>query len=240
MAFDQEIESLAPELSRRLDAILSGIQGEADKMLEQARAEPSRQVVVDTNRQADELISKRRRRLAQLSDDLIARSEQVLVGLEETARLRDSFARLFSALSDAADRIAEEARATAVLPRTPPPPPPPAPAPPAELQAHAPLFASTTPMPEPVSPAPPAPPPSSTAMNSAATAVDRSWVEARQATIHMAAAGNTRAQVETQLRDFLGVADPGSLLDQVFGAASGADSRVPWAIAPATPLHPRR
>jgi hypothetical protein len=70
--------------------------------------------------------------------------------------------------------------------------------------------------------------------------VDRAWVEARQAAIHMAAAGNTRGQVETQLRDFLGVADPGVLLDQVFGAATDADSRVPWAIAPATPLRPRR
>ena len=56
----------------------------------------------------------------------------------------------------------------------------------------------------------------------------------------MAAAGNTRGQVEVQLRDFLGVADAGPALDQVFGAGSGADSRVPWAIAPATPLRPRR
>jgi hypothetical protein len=56
----------------------------------------------------------------------------------------------------------------------------------------------------------------------------------------MAAAGNTRSQVETQLRDFLGVSDPNALLDQVFGAGTGADSRVPWAIAPATPLRPRR
>jgi hypothetical protein len=70
--------------------------------------------------------------------------------------------------------------------------------------------------------------------------VDRGWVEARQAAIHMAAAGNTRGQVETQLRNFLGVDEPGALLDQVFGAASSPDSRVPWAIAPATPLRPRR
>ena len=56
----------------------------------------------------------------------------------------------------------------------------------------------------------------------------------------MAAAGNTRGQVEAQLRDFLGVPEPAQLLDQVFGAGSAADSRVPWAIAPATPLRPRR
>jgi hypothetical protein len=69
--------------------------------------------------------------------------------------------------------------------------------------------------------------------------VDRAWVEARQAAIHMAAAGSTRGQVDTQLRDFLGVARPEPLLDQVFGAGSEPDTRVPWAIAPATPLRPR-
>jgi hypothetical protein len=56
----------------------------------------------------------------------------------------------------------------------------------------------------------------------------------------MAAAGTTRGQVETQLRDVLGVGEPGALLDQVFGAGTSPDSRVPWAIAPATPLRPKR
>jgi hypothetical protein len=97
-----------------------------------------------------------------------------------------------------------------------PPPPPPV---------------EAVPVHEPATPPPPQP---------SAAAVDRSWVEARQAAIHMAAAGNTRAQVEAQLRDFLGVPEPGQLLDQVFGAGSDGDSRVPWAIAPATPLRPRR
>jgi hypothetical protein len=72
-----------------------------------------------------------------------------------------------------------------------------------------------------------------------APAVYRGQVEARQAAIHMAAAGSTRGQVEAQLRDFLAVSDPAALLDQVFGAGSAAEARVPWAIAPATPLHPR-
>src|SRR5699024_4934522 len=103
------------------------------------------------------------------------------------------------------------------------PPPPPVSAP-----MHEPAEPPATPPPAPAAPAPQAAPP-----------IDRAWVEARQAAIHMAAAGNTRRQVETQLRDFLGVPEPQALLDQVFGAGSDGDTRVPWAIAPATPLRPR-
>ena len=251
---DHEFASLAPELSRRIGTILDTIQREADKMLDQARLEAQRRVD-DGHRTADELITQRRERLAQLSDALISRSEQVLVQLDEAERVRQSFAQLLRALSDAADRIADEARATAALPPMPPPAPP-APPPPASLEAHAPLFASTTqaaapppPPPPPPAPPPPAPPPEPVPVHEPAPPAppveqgsgeaDRTWVEARQATIHMAAAGNTRGQVEAQLRDFLGVPEPQGLLDQVFGAGSDASSRVPWAIAPATPLRPR-
>jgi hypothetical protein len=251
---DQEFASLAPELSRRIGSILDTIQREADKLLDQARVEAQRHVD-DGRRQADELISERRERLARLSESLIARSEQVLSQLEETERVRRSFGRLLDALADAADRIADEARATAAIPPNPPlqasPPTPPPPAP-LGLTAHAPLFASTAPPPppppppvsapvhEPAEPPPPAAPPAPSPAAQHEQTVDRAWVEARQAAIHMAAAGNTRGQVEVQLRDFLGVAEPGALLDQVFGAGSEADARVPWAIAPATPLRPRQ
>jgi hypothetical protein len=259
---DQEFASLAPELSRRIGAILDTIQREADKLLDQARVEAQRQVD-GGRREADELIHERRERLARLSDSLSTRTEQVLAQLEETERVRQSFGRLMDALADAADRIADEARATAAIPPTPPPPAGPAPPPPAAgaaspppgLTAHAPLFASTTappaaappPAPQPApafsapthEPAAPPPPPPPIAPARSDEPVDRAWVEARQAAIHMAAAGNTRAQVETQLRDFLGVPEPGTLLDQVFGAGSEPDTRVPWAIAPATPLRPR-
>ena len=253
---DQEFASLAPELSRRIGAILDTIQREADKLLDQARVEAQRQVD-GGRREADELIQERRQRLAHLSDSLITRTEQVLAQLEETERVRQSFGRLMDALADAADRIADEARATAAIPPTPapmPPAPPTPSAPPLGLTAHVPLFGSTTPPPPPAAPAPaqpsapmhePAAPPTmpppaqAVRADTAEQPVDRAWVEARQAAIHMAAAGNTRGQVEAQLRDFLGVAEPDTLLDQVFGAGSEPATRVPWAIAPATPLRPR-
>lgn len=222
---DQEFASLAPELSRRIGGILGTIQREADKLLEQARVDAQRQID-DGRREADELIHERRERLAQLSDSLITRTEQVLAQLEETERVRQSFGRLMDALADAADRIADEARATAAIPTSPPSP--------------ASLFASTTPPAAKAEPAEPeparAPAPLPIARARTEQAVDRAWVEARQAAIHMAAAGSTRGQVETQLRDFLGVDEPDTMLDQIFGASTDPDARVPWAIAPATPL----
>src|SRR3954468_2389572 len=166
---DQEFASLAPELSRRIGAILDTIQREADKMLDQARVEAQREVDYG-RREADELISERRLRLAQLSDALIARSEQVLVQLDEAERVRHSFGRLLQALADAADRIADEARATAAIPPTPPPPSPP----PLGLQTPRPLFPSTpaaaAPPPPPPPPPPTSPPPAAPPMHEPAEA----------------------------------------------------------------------
>jgi hypothetical protein len=51
---------------------------------------------------------------------------------------------------------------------------------------------------------------------------------ARLVAIEMAVGGSSRAEVEQHLRDGLGVADPEPLLDDVFGAASTAGSRLAW------------
>ena len=53
---------------------------------------------------------------------------------------------------------------------------------------------------------------------------------ARHAAIRMAATGATRGQVGIELHDSLRLADPSSLLDEIFGPGSADDSRVPWAI----------
>jgi hypothetical protein len=177
-----DFAALAPDLTKRIGTILEAVQREADKMLDEARGEAQRQVDVG-KRQADGLLADRQRRIAALSDTLIARTETVVTQLEETELVRQSFGRLLRALADAADRVTEEVTAT---PMSPPP-------------------------------------------------ADRAWVEAGQAAIQMAAAGNTRAQVEAHLRGFLNVADPTPLLDQVFGAATAGEARVPWAIAPSSP-----
>jgi hypothetical protein len=53
---------------------------------------------------------------------------------------------------------------------------------------------------------------------------------ARHAAIRMAAAGTTKAEVAAHLRDWLQVADPDSVVDDIFGPGSGDQSRVPWAV----------
>jgi hypothetical protein len=51
---------------------------------------------------------------------------------------------------------------------------------------------------------------------------------ARLVAIEMAVGGSSRSEVEEHLRDRLGVAEPEPLLDDVFGAASHAGSRLAW------------
>jgi hypothetical protein len=51
---------------------------------------------------------------------------------------------------------------------------------------------------------------------------------ARLVAIEMAVGGSSRAEVEQHLRAELQVADPEPLLDDVFGVASTAGSRLAW------------
>ena len=51
---------------------------------------------------------------------------------------------------------------------------------------------------------------------------------ARLVAIEMAVGGAARADVERHLRERLGIADPSTLLDDVFGAESHAGSRLAW------------
>ena len=233
-----DFAALAPDLTQRIGTILEAVQREADKMLAEARGEAQGRIDLG-KRQADGLLADRQRRIAELSDTLIAHTENVVAQLEETELVRASFGRLLRALSEAADRVTERVNAA-------PMPPPAPPAPPAAQRPQPPAFATP-----PVQQAPPdtpapgapftgAPAPSEPALSESAQQPehqqgDRGRIEARQAAIQMAAAGTTRAQVEAHLRGFLRVADPTPLLDQVFGAATAGETRVPWAIAPSAP-----
>jgi hypothetical protein len=46
--------------------------------------------------------------------------------------------------------------------------------------------------------------------------------------IQMASAGNTRGDVRGHLNRVLGIADAETTLDEIFGAGTGDDARVPW------------
>jgi hypothetical protein len=51
---------------------------------------------------------------------------------------------------------------------------------------------------------------------------------ARLIAIQMAAAGRTRREVGEHLQDQVGVSASGTILDEIFGAGSAEDARVPW------------
>ncbi len=54
--------------------------------------------------------------------------------------------------------------------------------------------------------------------------------EVRSLALQMAGSGNTRAQIAQHLREQFGFEHTGPLLDEIFGAGSPDDSRVPWTV----------
>ena len=242
-----EMAGMAPDLARRMSSMLDAVEREADRLMEEARVQAEQQVEL-ARRQADGLVAERQRRISELSDELIERTESLLERLDETAPIRDSFNHLLQSLSHAADRLAFEiesddggrraAPATAAPAPEPPPPPPPRAepeSPPRSVEEPT-RVRHLRPSLEPSGVRPPAP----AAEGEAAAAGGWGWAtppgqdpqlvqRARQAAIQMAAAGTTRSQVASYLRGSLGIDEPDPLLDEIFGAGTADDARVPWA-----------
>ena len=119
-----------------------------------------------------------------------------------------------------------------------PAPSPTAPSPPADDAPH-PSWSRTMP-PAPAEPAPEAPASTAAAAAAPARAAANGARDtdgdaqpavpsaARLVAIEMAVGGSSRAEVEQHLRLGLGVAEPEPLLDDVFGVASHAGSRLAW------------
>jgi vacuolar-type H+-ATPase subunit H len=215
------------DLTRRISSILDAVEREADRMLEDARAEAEQQIEL-ARRQADGLVAAQQRRISELSGALVERVESILARLDETTPIRESFDRLVEALGHAADQLALEIEAPQApgergIAHAPGPPPPTAPRPVEEPEG-----AEATQEPAGVRHLRPSPSPADAP--AAATGEESALVHrARQAVIQMAAAGTTRAQVAAHVRGSIGLANPEPLLDEIFGAGTADDARVPWA-----------
>jgi hypothetical protein len=176
--------------------------------------------------QAAERAIEERRRTAEQEARRYLAAARLHVDAEAAARaarleaLGTKARQLAEELSDAAAAITQELRradeeaAAATLPRTPwltsaePAAPPPAP---------------------PSPPAEPSPEPSASGPTWARAESEAEIPSAaRLVAIEMAVGGSSRAEVELHLREQLGLADPEELLDDVFGAASHAGSRLAW------------
>ena len=147
---------MAPEISRRVASILDAVEREAARLRAEARDEAMR-YSEEARRHADGLVAERQRRIAVLSDELVAKSEAVVARLDDAAPVRQGFENLVRALGDAAERLAHE-RAASEEEFAPPafPGSATAPAPPApEPQLQEPAY---SPPPEPAYFPPPPPP----------------------------------------------------------------------------------
>jgi vacuolar-type H+-ATPase subunit H len=247
---------IAPEVSRRVSSILDAVEREATHLRSEAREEAASYLEYSRQR-ADELVAERQRRIAALSDEIIAKAETVIRQLDDAAPVRAGFESLVRALGDAAERLSQEAAASG--PEFQPPPfnepapappvytPPPYSPPPAQY-APPPSYAEPTrapaqPVPEqvesprPQHPQPPVPPPPAPAPDPVA-APDQgqeSWQgvdDGRLVGIQMAAAGRTRGQVREYLHNQLRLGETRGILDEIFGEGSGEDARVPWTAFP--------
>lgn len=112
-------EAPAPaDLARRVGTILGEVEAEAARIRFETRAEADR-LLAEARREADALVAERRRRIAELSDEIVARSEAVAARLEDAAPIRRSFDNLVGALGDAAERLAGEIESEAGAARRP-------------------------------------------------------------------------------------------------------------------------
>jgi hypothetical protein len=213
----------ASEISRRVGLILDAVEREAQRLREEARVEASR-YLEHAKRRADGLVAERQRRIALVSDELLAKSEAVVGRLGEAVPVQQGFANLVRALGDAAERLARETEAAGASFEPEPfhdaayePPP-----------AHA----SADPAPPPQAPQPFAAQPLGYG-----TPEPPAWQsppdEARAVAIQMATTGATRTGVREHLNRALGVMDTTVLLDEIFGAGTGEDAQVPPIAGPA-------
>lgn len=223
---------LGADLAAHVESIVRAAEREA-RVAEQAIAEQRRSAEDEARRY---LAAAR----LEVDAETAARAARVETLSSAARRLADE-------LTDAVDALRRELRRDAedALPRTPWPAQAPAPPPaapdeerPASASAREPAWTRTPP--EPATPPAPEPAPivagamprDAAASAPAGTAASDADVPvpsaARLVAIEMAVGGSSRAEVEEHLRTRIGVADPQPLLDDVFGAASHAGSRLAW------------
>ena len=107
---DRPLAAMAPEISRRVGSILDAVEREASRLRDEAQAEAAR-YGENARRHADGLVAERQRRISELSDELIAKSEAVVARLDDAAPVRQGFENLVRALGDAAERLSHESEA---------------------------------------------------------------------------------------------------------------------------------
>jgi hypothetical protein len=253
------VNEIVDAVEREASKLRQEAEHDAAQIRQQAQDE-ARRYVEHARHQSDAMVAERAERIRELSDALMARAEEVLARLEYAVPVKAGFENLVRALGETAERLGsqdssefrepswEEVRGTGPAQTAPgpgqPPPGYPAQAPPPAYSGEAPAPGTATVPPPggypqpgeepPASYQPPAqqpgyPPPAQQGAPGGA-----GWQgldDAHRVAIQMAAAGSTRGEVEAHLAHAPAPTRV-SVLDEIFGAGSPAETRVPWASPP--------
>lgn len=90
-----------------MTSILNAVEEEAARIRAEARAEAEAEIE-RARLQADRLLQDRRQRIAELSDELIEKTDAILGRLDDAEPIYTRFDRLIRALGEAADKLAAE------------------------------------------------------------------------------------------------------------------------------------
>ena len=250
-----EPHSVSTEVAERVRALLAAAEEAAGALRHEAEQdaqmrrravdEEARRTLEEARRDADVFLQQRQRRIAELSDTIIERAEQILARLDRAEDVRRQLQDLVDALGRTAQELSVDA--AGAVPRSAAAPPVPSPRQP-EPVAEKPPLVETEPVPEPElaeaaeafdeGDAEPVPevvelPRTEAAQPEAPSHRERELdhdedLGARLVALQMAVAGANRGEVEAHLTVNFQLADAGRILDDVFGRGSGPDKRVSW------------
>ena len=236
--------NFAGDTSQRVHAILSSAETEATGLVRDAEREgelvrreaqvEAESILEDARRRADELVAERVQLLSTLSDGIIERTEMLFDRIDAAGHVKRQIDDLLRTLGETAETVAREAGTRRAAPR-PAPHAPRVPATPRTPSVQTPRPAAApvqpvTPAPAPVppprhAPAPqpaaqvrrPEPVPSPEPPRRVDDKSDARFDGARLVALQMAVAGSTREEVHSELQRAFRLADPSSILDDVFG-----------------------
>jgi hypothetical protein len=193
-------------------------------------------ILEDARRDADALLAERRRRISELSDSVVERTEQVVVELDRAADVRRQLQDLADSLGAMAERMARELAEGRPLPPVEPAREAPEPDVAAPKAGDEPEPAGTDGAEEAATDEEPA-----KVVELAEQRPDRDEADdrrepderlnARLVALQMAVAGGSRSEVEVHLRRNFEVNDLNGILDDVFGN-DGDDAQKPVAGPP--------
>jgi hypothetical protein len=229
----QRVQSIVSTAEAEASGLLRDAEREAELIRREAQAEADR-IVDDARRRADELVAERMQLLADMSDGIVERTEVLFERIDAAGHVRRQFDDLLRSLAEAAESVARDSGVRRAAPRSSahvPRPSTHAPRPPAPRPASAPVEAAPPAPPAPAPPAParrePAPAPRVRRPEPLQSAPqpsrrvddhnDARFDGARLVALQMAVAGSTREEVHAELQRAFRLADPSSILDDVFG-----------------------